>query len=48
MKSYYLYSIQPEILSDAQKEEKIKLREREDVGITISKELFDEIITPIV
>ena len=37
MKNYYLYSIQPNILSDIEKQEKIKnvyhkLRDSEDVG----------------
>jgi len=53
MKNYYLYSIQPTILSDTEKQEKIKnvyhtLRDSEDVGITICDEFFDEITTPIV
>ena len=50
---YYLYSIQPNILSDNEKKEKIKnvrhkLIDSEDAGIIICDDFFDEISTPIV
>ena len=53
LKSYYLYSIQKDIIPDAEKQQKIKdvyhtLRGKEDVGLTIPIDIFNQIKTPIV